>query len=112
NAPCGVGQSTPGISDSIDTILRRRASKTLRISATASSGPEIAARAACWATLDTLPHRCDWNDVAALMTSCGPWIQPTRHPVIEYVLATPLSTRVVSASSGTALVIAVASTPS
>ena len=37
-----------------------------------------------------------------MITSFGPSIQPTRQPVIAYVLATPFSTTVRSASSGTA----------
>jgi hypothetical protein len=35
------------------------------------------------------------------MTSAGPIIHPTRHPVMANVLATPLITTHVSASSGT-----------
>jgi hypothetical protein len=50
--------------------------------------------------------------VAALTTSAGPAIHPTRQPVIAYVFATPLSTTHVSASSGTATGIETASAPS
>ena len=39
----------------------------------------------------------------ALMTSAGPIIQPTRQPVMAYVLATPLRMTTLSASSGTAV---------
>ena len=39
----------------------------------------IAARCDTFATFDV---RCDCRFVAALMTSAGPIIQPTRHPVI------------------------------
>jgi aspartate aminotransferase len=46
--------------------------------------------------------KCDCRFPAAFMASTGPTIQPTRHPVIAYVLATPLTRIVVSASSGTA----------
>lgn len=77
-----------------------RRSKAVRISATASSGPETAASAATWATLETLEVACDWRLVAALTMSFGPTIQPTRHPVIAYVLATPLTTMHLSRSSG------------
>ena len=59
-----------------------------------------AASAAAWATLQTLEVACDWRFAAALTTSAGPIIQPTRHPVIAYVLATPLSTTHLSLSSG------------
>ena len=60
-----------------------------------------AAIAARCETLATLDVRWLCRFVAALMTSDGPIIQPTRQPVIAYVLATPLSTIVVSTSSGT-----------
>ena len=39
--------------------------------------------------------------MAAAVKSAGPIIQPTRQPVIAYVLATPLSTTQVSARPGT-----------
>ena len=42
-----------------------------------------------------------WKFVAAFMTSCGPIIQPTRQPVMAYVLATPLTMTQRSAMSGT-----------
>ena len=41
-----------------------------------------AASAAAWATLQTLEVACDCRFVAALTTSGGPIIQPTRQPVI------------------------------
>ena len=50
---------------------------------------------------ETLEVACDWRLVAALTTSFGPMIQPTRQPVIAYVLATPLTTMHLSRSSGT-----------
>ena len=62
--------------------MRRRLSNAARICVTASSGPATAASAARCATLLTLPHMCDWRFVAALITSVGPTIQPTRQPVI------------------------------
>ena len=67
---------------SISCIRRRRRSKWLRISATASSGPDTAARAAAWATLQTLAVVWDCRASAAFTTSGGPIIQPTRHPVM------------------------------
>ena len=50
-----------------------------------------AASAARCATLATFDVECDWRLVAALITSVGPIIQPTRQPVMAYVLATPLT---------------------
>jgi hypothetical protein len=41
--------------------------------------------------------------VDALITSSGPIIQPTRQPVIAYVLATPLTMMHCSARSGTSV---------
>lgn len=80
-------------------VLRRR-SKASRILATASRSPETAARAAAWATLETFDVACDCRFVAALTTSFGPMTQPTRQPVMAYVLATPLTTTHLSRSSG------------
>src|SRR5262245_60765908 len=76
-------------------------SKAPRISATASSGPDTAVSAARCATLFTFDVECDCRFVAAVITSEGPIIHPTRQPVIAYVLATPLSTTQRSARSGT-----------
>lgn len=73
----------------------------MRISATAARSPVTAASAAACETLATLDVACDCMLAAALITSFGPIIQPTRQPVIAYVLATPLTTIVRSASSGT-----------
>ena len=69
--------------------------------ATAVRSPATAASAARCETLATFDDRWDCRLVAAVITSGGPIIQPTRQPVIAYVLATPLSTTQVSASSGT-----------
>ena len=69
--------------------------------ATADRSPLTASSAAAWATLATLEVLCDWKLIAAFITSLGPIIQPTRHPVIAYVLATPLTMTHWSASSGT-----------
>ena len=63
-------------------MVWRRRSKASRISATAARSPETAASAATWATLETLEVACDCRLVAALTTSLGPMIQPTRQPVI------------------------------
>ena len=41
-----------------------------------------AASAARWDTLATFDVECDCRLVAALMTSVGPIIQPTRQPVM------------------------------
>ena len=38
--------------------------------------------AARWLTLATFDVACDWRLVAALITSCGPIIHPTRQPVM------------------------------
>ena len=53
------------------------------------------------ATFETFDVECDCRLVAAPITSRGPIIQPTRHPVIAYVFATPLRITHRSASSGT-----------
>ena len=68
---------------------------------TASRFPVNAAIAARCETFETFDVRCDCKLVAALMTSLGPIIQPTRQPVIAYVFATPLMMMQVSASAGT-----------
>ncbi len=60
-----------------------------------------AASAAAWETLATFEVACDCRLVAALTTSAGPIIQPTRQPVIAYVLATPLTMTTRSRSPGT-----------
>ena len=64
------------------TIVRRRRSNASRIASTAVRSPVSAAIAARWETLATFDVRCDWRFVAALTTSDGPIIQPTRQPVI------------------------------
>jgi hypothetical protein len=79
----------------------RRRSKASRIVATADRSPVSAAIAAAWETFATLDVAWDCRLVAAFTTSVGPRIQPTRHPVIAYVLATPLTTTQRSTSSGT-----------
>ena len=63
-------------------MVRRRRSKASRISATASRSPVSAASAARWETLETLEVAWDCRLAAASMTSGGPIIQPTRHPVM------------------------------
>ena len=82
-------------------MIRPRRSKAERIMATASRSPETAASAARWETLATFEVAWDWKLMAAAVTSLGPIIQPTLQPVMAYVLATPFTTRQVSASSGT-----------
>jgi hypothetical protein len=99
-APSGSGQTTPGTSFSIAVISCRRRSNADRIRATADKSPDTAVSAAAWATLQTLDVACDCKLIAALMTSAGPAIQPTRQPVIAYVFATPFRTRQRSAISG------------
>ncbi|GMA88001.1 hypothetical protein GCM10025868_32510 [Angustibacter aerolatus] len=96
-----MGHSTPSISFSIDTMVRRRRSKASRIACTADRSPVSAVTAARCETFATFDVACDCRLVAAFTTSFGPIIQPTRQPVIAYVLATPFSTTQVSASSGT-----------
>ena len=78
-----------------------RRSNAARIIATSSSGPETAASAARCETFATFEVAWLWKFVDALITSFGPIIQPTRHPVIAYVLATPLTMMHWSARSGT-----------
>src|SRR5260370_5801227 len=82
-------------------IMRPRRVNASRIIATASRSPDTAASAAACATFDTLDVECDCRLVAAAITSRGPIIQPTRQPVIAYVLATPFRTTQRSARSGT-----------
>src|SRR4051794_1897900 len=94
-------QVTPSMALSILYAVVARRSNADRISTTASRGPVTAASAACCATLLTFDVECDCRLVDAAITSAGPIIQPTRQPVIAYVLATPLSTTQRSAISGT-----------
>ena len=82
------------------------------MTSTWSCGPFSASIAARCEMLDTFEERCDWRLPAALMASTGPTIHPRRHPVIAYVLATPLTRMVRSVSSGTASTIDTARTPS
>ena len=63
-------------------MVSRRRSNAARIAATADRSPDTAASAAAWATLHTFEVACDWRFAAALITSAGPIIQPTRQPVI------------------------------
>ena len=63
-------------------IVWPRRSKAARISPTATRSPDTAASAARWLTLATFDVECDCRLAAALMTSSGPIIQPTRHPVM------------------------------
>ena len=63
-------------------MVRRRRSNASRIVATAARSPVTAAIAARCDTLATFEVRCDCRLVAALITSGGPIIQPTRQPVI------------------------------
>ncbi len=67
---------------SIVVMVSRRRSKAWRIASTADRSPVTAASAAAWATLQTLEVAWDWRFAAALTTSAGPIIQPTRQPVI------------------------------
>ena len=59
-----------------------RRSNAARISATAVRSPDTAASAARWLTLATFDVAWDWRLVAALITSSGPIIHPTRQPVM------------------------------
>ena len=63
-------------------MVRRRRSKASRMVCTASRPPRSAAIAARCDTLATLEVEWDCRLVAALMTSFGPAIQPTRQPVM------------------------------
>src|SRR5260370_40443597 len=71
-------------------MVWRRRSKAVRISATADRSPLTAASAAACATLHTFDVACDWRLAAALTTSAGAVIQPTRQPGLAQVWATPL----------------------
>ena len=64
------------------SIVRPRRSKAARISATALRSPVTAASAATCETLATFEVVCDCRLVAALITSGGPIIHPTRQPVM------------------------------
>ena len=70
-------ESTPDMV--MDVVFNWNAS---RIIATADRSPLTASSAATCATLLTFEVLCDWKLIAAFMTSLGPSIQPTRHPVI------------------------------
>lgn len=98
--PLGVGHTTPSMALSASTIAARRRSKARRMAATASRFPPTAAIAARWETFETFEVRCPWSLAAAFATGSGAIIHPTRHPVIAYVLATPLSTSSWFLSSG------------
>ena len=63
-------------------MVCRRRSKAVRICATADRSPDTAASAAAWATLLTLEVAWLCRLAAALITSRGPIIQPTRQPVM------------------------------
>jgi hypothetical protein len=67
---------------SILVIVVLRRPNAARIVATADRSPLTAASAACCATLHTFDVACDCRFDAALITSSGPIIQPTRQPVI------------------------------
>ena len=62
--------------------MRPRRSNASRMRATSSRPPASAAMAARCETLATFDVRWDWRLVAALITSGGPIIQPTRQPVM------------------------------
>ena len=59
--------------------------------ATALRSPATAANAAACAMLLTFDVAWLWKLIDAFITSLGPIIQPTRHPVMAYVLATPFT---------------------
>jgi hypothetical protein len=82
-------------------IVWERRAKAVRIISTSSSEPDTAASAARCETFATFDVAWLWKLVDALMMSSGPIIQPTRQPVIAYVLATPLTMMHWFASSGT-----------
>src|SRR5260370_24684754 len=81
-------------------MVSLRRSNDVRMVATAARSPDTAASAAAWATLQTLEVTWLCMFAAALITSRGPIIQPTRQPVIAYVFATPFSTTHVPAICG------------
>ena len=63
-------------------MVRRRRSNASRMAATADRSPLTAARAARCDTLATFEVSWDCRLVAAPITSAGPSIHPTRHPVM------------------------------
>ena len=63
-------------------MVRPRRSNADRIIATASRSPLTAASAARCDTLATFEVAWDWKLAAAVVTSFGPIIQPTRQPVM------------------------------
>ena len=63
-------------------MSRPRRSNAVRISPTATRSPDTAASAARCATLETFDVECDWKLTAAVVTSRGAIIHPTRQPVI------------------------------
>ena len=77
-APCCLGSTFVGSRP----VARRRPSKAAFISLVKSRVPVRAARAAAWATLETLDVVCDCRFVAAAVKSAGAIIQPTRQPVM------------------------------
>src|SRR5690625_6619196 len=71
------------------------------MASTGSIGPVSAAMAARCEIFATLEVIWDCKFATALAMSAGAISQPTRHPVIANVLATPLTMIVVAAASGT-----------
>ncbi|CAB4882497.1 unannotated protein [freshwater metagenome] len=63
-------------------IVRPRRSNASRIIETADKSPATAASAAACATLLTFDVAWLWKLIEAFITSTGPIIQPTRHPVM------------------------------
>src|SRR2546423_15400820 len=93
-------QVTPSIPFSSLYAMAPRRSNAARISATASSGPATAARAARWATLLTFDVEWDCRFVAAAAQAGGPIHHPAGPAVIAEVLAAPGSTLHRTGSSG------------
>ena len=53
---------------------------------------ESAASAACWLTVVAFDVVCDCSAVIAAPSFADEIVQPIRHPVIAYALATPFTT--------------------
>jgi hypothetical protein len=65
------------------TMCWRRSSKIFRIvSISASSGSVRAPRAAFWEMEAGLDVELSWSFCMALMSACGPAVQPMRQPVM------------------------------
>src|SRR3546814_1180328 len=77
-APAGAKQDAPGRAFSARWMKRRRMSKAVIISATASCGPRRAAMPACWAAAFTQEWQLMARRVAASTSGFGHTAKPSR----------------------------------